>query len=692
MADAQPILVNYQGKPTPLEDLPDEVLEDPKFAETLRLGGVIKPTPSMPLPESIAPAARGEAPPGTFRYRPPGSEVAMDVPIEDVRAGYAPEEWMRDEAFATAFREATGQRPTPPTPMEAPAPRAAPAPAVADGNGAGPIAQLQRLILGAAPVQPLAAPDFSIIGPSRLPGGRTDRPTLGFSPSVRPEPFPTTLAPGPQGAEKSAAELAGQVPADRPGVTTFYRFQLDAAGNPSYAVSRRVGPEGEPLAIPSEEARTISGEASFPTAPAQAPQAPARFLETGVTAPPRQAPAAPVVGQPAGQTPRTQQILERGFELQRQAAGEAATIGARVEEARRAGIEGQAQEARRAQAEQEALAKAQRDAGVKAEQDYRLAVEEMKTPAGAINPARWWQNADTGTRILAGISAFMSGLAGGRNPVDTIIERDIAAQKDALDRLSEGRRAQVQAKLSLLGAMRARFGDEQSALAAARAAAYEAAGQEARQLEAKATQGAAKAKATEVVGTLEAKRSEALGDLAMRQAQMAALRTQTAMDQAKLQALQAPPTGELTKEQRERAATTIHGQTVLAFDHQAAKDLRQATAVYGSMLDNANRIIQLREKYGSEHFPGKIAKDMEGIRNALLLDYKNAKGLGAAFTPSEQAMVEAVTGGDPARIGFGVLDQLKNFRDALLREYNNKVESLTGARPFAGGARTEVPQ
>lgn len=620
-AGRSPIIVNYQGKPTALEDLPEEVLTAPGFAEALRASGQLVPTPPTPVPKT----------------------------------------------------------PQPPT--------------LADGNGgsSGPAAQLQRLILGATPT---ATPDFSIIGSRvpRAPGavGSPDIAGLGRAPrdverlqgleaaawtAQQPQQFgiglpsPPPTFWGPQQTEEDK----------RRGIFTEW-----SAKDGQWVAVRRTGPEGEPYPLPKpvpmERPTFVSaakGEA------ASLPEAP--WETTGKAAAPA-APGTPAQppGRPAGVTPDTERLLQAGFEAQRRAIDEAATVGARVEAARAASTEVQTQEARRAQAEQAALAAAQRQAGEKAEQDYRLAIEELKTPSGAINPARWWQQADTGTKIAAGIAAFLSGIAGSRNPVDSIIERDIAAQKDALDRLSESRRGQVQAKLSLLGAMRARFGDEQAALAATRAAAYGAAEAEARQMEAKATQGAAKARASELAGQLQTKQADAVSELRMRQAQTAGLQAEAAMSRAKVAAL--GQAGGLTPEEQKRVVATPYG-TTLALNLEEAKKLNNATRAFYNLSQAADRLVQLREEYGQETLPGPIKNAMQADRNAVLLHYKNMMELGAAFTESEQQMVEAVTGGDPTRIAPGVLEGLKRFRDSVGREYSNMYRVATGREPFTGGVQ-----
>lgn len=651
MANGAPMLVNYQGRLTPVEELPDEELIRIAQASGGVIPGAQPPAPAPLTGPETQQALAGIRPGATVPTPAPLTPEETRQALAGIVPGARPPAQPAPLTAAETAQALRGVRPgaMPPTPApltseetERILREAQPGPAVADGNGggSGPAAQLQRLILGATPT---AAPDFSIIG-SR---------------------FPARAEVGPPGAEEAA----------RRGITT----ESVMRGGQWVPVSR-TGPSGEALPV-SEGSATLTPIRSE----AERPAAPTRWETTGKVA----APAAPVApaqppGRQAGIAPDTERLAQEGFAAQRRAIEEAATVGARVEAARAASTAIQAEEARRAQAEQAELAQAQRQAGEKAEQDYRLAVEELKTPSGAINPARWWQQSDTGTKIAAGLAAFLSGLAGTRNPVEAIIERDIAAQKDALDRLGESRRAQVQAKLSLLGAMRARFGDEQAALAATRAAAYGAAEAEARQMEAKATQGAAKAKAGEVVGQLQAKQAEAITELRMRQAQTAGLRAEAAIARAKVAALGQP--GGLTPEEQKRVVATPYG-TTLALNLEEAKKLNNATRAFYNLSQAADRLIQLREEYGQETLPGPIKDEMQANRNAVLLHYKNMMELGAAFTESEQKMVEAVTGGDPTRIAPGVLAGLKRFRDSVGREYTNMYRVATGREPFAGGVQ-----
>lgn len=495
-------------------------------------------------------------------------------------------------------------------------------------------------------------------------------PTQATAPMPRAapvQPAEFTLAPSPQ-AQQAPVWRQGLPPPTPPPAPSATGEQLGLVPGSRPATLNWVPGEGIAPAEPSP------GE--LPPVPGvPATEGAARLQVTGA-APGALTPER-LPGRPAGTTSAAQRDMERAARLAEAAAVEAGVIGERVEAARAGSAEIRAQEARRAEAEQRALADAQRRAAQKAEADYQLALADMRTPAGEINPKRWWQNADTGQRIAAGLAAFLSGLSGGRNPIDTVIAQDIAAQQDQLDRMTASRREQMQGRLNLLGAMRARFGDEQSALAATKAAAFEAAAAEADKFAAQAAEGAAKVNARAQAADLRRKSAMALVELRQREAQTGAIRAQAELDRARLAAVTGPGGRALTEKERERLVSTPFG-TIEALNKTAAGKLSAATEAFEKIQVAMDELIELRRRLGSEDMPSAEKRRMKQLATSVKLGVKEALNMGAAFTESEQAMVDEMTGGDPTGWGIGILAQMESFRGDLQGNYRRVYRLHTG--------------
>lgn len=104
--------------------------------------------------------------------------------------------------------------------------------------------------------------------------------------------------------------------------------------------------------------------------------------------------------------------------------------------------------------------------------DATNAVNAMK-----IDPDHFWQNSSTGQKVGLGISLFLGAFGGAQNGgenkvvgiINDAINRDIKAQQINISNAQSG----VNAKANVLSHMRAQFGDERAAEAAAKVAALD---------------------------------------------------------------------------------------------------------------------------------------------------------------------------------------------------------------------------
>jgi hypothetical protein len=130
----------------------------------------------------------------------------------------------------------------------------------------------------------------------------------------------------------------------------------------------------------------------------------------------------------------------------------------------------------------EQVAQEYNDAFARSKQQYDTArATAERAAAEAANPTTFWEDRNTGDRI-AGAIAMAAGqwaaiLGGGPNValqiIDKAIERDIASKRDKYNRAT-----------GTIARLKSQWGDEQQALSAARAQAYELVGAQAGQLRA----------------------------------------------------------------------------------------------------------------------------------------------------------------------------------------------------------------
>jgi hypothetical protein len=192
-------------------------------------------------------------------------------------------------------------------------------------------------------------------------------------------------------------------------------------------------------------------------------------------------PALEVVGRTRGTaahealklTPGQQAAMQNRYE-----ALEGATA-ANLDLAKQASFDGQALALRQAE-ERQMDADAAEAARLRRQQELKAAEADIaKTVSdvakSSIDPERYEKNRSLGNRIWMGIAAGMAGLAnpGGPNPIlqqiNQDVERDIQAQRDAVAAKKEG----LQGKETIYGKMLDRYGTEDAAMAATRAALQE---------------------------------------------------------------------------------------------------------------------------------------------------------------------------------------------------------------------------
>lgn len=126
-----------------------------------------------------------------------------------------------------------------------------------------------------------------------------------------------------------------------------------------------------------------------------------------------------------------------------------------------------------------------------------------------IDTDRFWANKTTGQRSMLALGVFLMGVGGrdGLAQINTLIDRDIAAQKDALDR-------GLQVQNNMVSLSRQLYGDETAALDAAKAMALENINAKLKAKMATTKSPEVRAKALKAVGAIEVEQGKLLNNVA----------------------------------------------------------------------------------------------------------------------------------------------------------------------------------
>lgn len=280
-----------------------------------------------------------------------------------------------------------------------------------------------------------------------------------------------------------------------------------------------------------------------------------------------------------------------------------------------------------------------------------------------IDPNRAWSNRSGANKVMASIGVLLSGIGSGltgqgnmaMKVIDDEINRDIEAQKMELGK-----------KENLLGINLRRYGDLQTATQATMLQLNGIVQGQIAAAAAKTNSQQAMQQARLQIADLNNKSILLMNDLAQKEAVRQAM-----------QSLSGPGGGDsqvqmLPEEVRNRAVK-IGGKYALAIDDNSAKEARKIVGANDAMIANLDKLMSLRQKYGSETIPGPVKQEMETIASSLQLAIKEAKQLGTLDKGAERFMEKLVA--NPTSYGF-VLDQYKALKASQQREAMQRLKAL----------------
>lgn len=218
----------------------------------------------------------------------------------------------------------------------------------------------------------------------------------------------------------------------------------------------------------------------------------------------------------------------------------------------------------------------------KAEDDYQKAFEDIANTK--IERKSIWQGKTTGEKIMAGIALALGtigGIAsGGRNygaeQLIKTVDKDLDDQRKALAQKKIG----LEGKATVLAEMRKRFKDEDTALAASRAAGYQMLANDLEMVKAKTRSSDQKLKADQAIAAVQMKADEAKNDLIQRVSMQKAMATGQISPEM------------LPKDQRERY---VKGHGLARNSTEAAK-LDEAIVASNAAQDGLKQLLVMANK------------------------------------------------------------------------------------------------
>jgi len=266
-----------------------------------------------------------------------------------------------------------------------------------------------------------------------------------------------------------------------------------------------------------------------------------------------------------------------------------------------------------------------------------------------VDSDRFWKNASTGKKIMTGIGLALSAFGGPEAVARTSqiiqksIDNDIEEQKAAYGMKKEG----LKDMSNVYARMMDKYGDKEKAELATRALYNEKVQSKIQQIADRTNRKAAKENATNAIGQLQSQKDGIVAQLGIN---LASTANSKPVEYGKT------IPDNYTPKNAEEAKSYVPG-IGLATDPEAAKTLRPDSATFSNFNSGVNKLIKMREKYGSETMPTDAKGEMKQIYNELLLDKKSMAKLGV-MSESDLEMLQNIVA-DPTSFNPSTLARLK---------------------------------
>jgi hypothetical protein len=233
-----------------------------------------------------------------------------------------------------------------------------------------------------------------------------------------------------------------------------------------------------------------------------------------------------------------------------------------------------------------------------------------------IDPTRVWSNMSTGNRVLAGISIFLGGVAGGMQGTEN---RALGIIQDAVNKDIDSQKADIGKKQNMLSLNMAKYNNINDAAAATKAQLLSI-------TQAQINQSAAKMGSKQALASAQVANAQI--DL-----QKAQLINQISTSQAAAQKMAAPEGLSLQDAQtlpeniRERIVPLPSGKFTVVINKDDVKPIKDAYQAYAEAKPLLNRVKQFM-KDGASFTGTKRAALEQSLKSQMMLLVKNTEKLG----------------------------------------------------------------
>ena len=304
-----------------------------------------------------------------------------------------------------------------------------------------------------------------------------------------------------------------------------------------------------------------------------------------------------------------------------------------------------------------------------------------------VDPKRFWNNLDTGNKIMAGVSIFLGGLKGGENNalkiIDRAIDADIAAQKSNIEKQG----GKITQERGLLADLRGQLGSMQSAESMYHAIAATNVQNQLSIAAARSGDQKVKAQADMAISQLDQAKTKFLTDAiqtAQSNAAEAALSPITTQDQMLLKAMNNPA----------KAALFVRGPGFSGFvngDKADATKIKDATVFATTSLNKIDRMMSFDRSAPLSDVKAE-AEVLNGILKGNLRNFFNGT---ARLNEEDRAVLDDIIA-NPANVfqAHGK-KKLETLKDAILNKLhedaktyglnvNTNYNQVVGAKEYQG--------
>lgn len=293
---------------------------------------------------------------------------------------------------------------------------------------------------------------------------------------------------------------------------------------------------------------------------------------------------------------------------------------------------------------------------------YDEALADLK--GTQIDSERLWKNKSTGSKILTGIGLALSAFGGpeavarSNQIIQSAIDKDIEEQKANYGVKKEG----LQGMSNVYARMMDKFGDKEKAEAATRSFYNDLTQNKLSQITASTNSKVALANADMLKGQFQSQKDQLVSQMGLALGQAAASKP-LEYDQV--------ISDKYTPKSDEEAKRYIPG-IGLATDAESAKEIRTGVTNFNDFNGTLNKLVALREKYGSETLPSEAKSLMTQLRGQLKFAVKNIEKLGV-LSESDTGMIDDVVA-DGSSFNPNTLARLKALQGSSLAKFSNSIK------------------